>query len=178
MTPDTVVTFWRTAGAQKWFAKDDGFDDACRNAFSDAVDAAARGDLDGWAATPTGALALLLLLDQMPRNLFRGSPRAFASDPKARQIADAALASGHDQAFEPDLRQFFYLPFMHSEDLADQDRSIALYEALGLETQLKFAHLHRDPIARFGRFPHRNAVLGRETTAAEQAFLEGDVFKG
>jgi uncharacterized protein (DUF924 family) len=178
MTPHDVVTFWRAAGAEKWFAKDDGFDDACRLAFADAVNAAARGDLDGWAATPDGSLALLLLLDQMPRNLFRGSPRAFATDPKAREMAEAALANGHDQTFEPDLRQFFYLPFMHSEDLADQDRSIALYEALGLETQLKFAHLHRDPIARFGRFPHRNAVLGRATTAQEKAFLEGDGFKG
>jgi len=179
MTPEDVVSFWIAAGPQKWFAKDDGFDAEIHARFASATQAAAHGDLDAWAATAKGSLALLILLDQFPRNLYRGSPKAFAADPKARAIADQALARGHDQTYEPNLRQFFYLPFMHSEALADQDRSIALYEALGLELQLRFAHLHRDPIARFGRFPHRNAVLGRETTAEERVFLETEgAFKG
>jgi uncharacterized protein (DUF924 family) len=144
--------------------------------------AAARGEYDAWAKTAEGALALLILLDQFPRNLYRKSAHAFATDPKARGIARAAIAEGFDRQVEPLLRPFFYLPFEHSEDLADQEACVALCERLAQETgdeeTLKWARLHLDIIARFGRFPHRNAVLGRTTTPEERAFLDEGGFAG
>ncbi|MFN3515128.1 MAG: DUF924 family protein [Phenylobacterium sp.] len=180
--PNDVLNYWRAAGPQKWFAKDPAFDEALRLRFEPVHHAAARGDHDDWAQTPEGALALLLLLDQIPRNLFRGSAHAFATDPKARAIARAAVAAGHDRKLEPELRPFFYLPFEHSEDLADQDEAIALFTALREEAgdaeSLKWAELHRDIIVRFGRFPHRNPCLGRVTTPNEQAFLDEGGFAG
>ncbi len=114
--------------------------------------------------------------DQFPRNMFRGNARAFATDALARAVADRALARGFDQETDLALRPFFYLPFMHSEALIDQDRSVRLYEALGDAEQLRYATEHRDVVQRFGRFPHRNRALGRDTTSAEQAFLEADGF--
>jgi uncharacterized protein (DUF924 family) len=137
----------------------------------------ATGSLDAWAADAEGALALLVLLDQLPRNAWRGSGHMFATDGKALAIARAAIADGFDQQVEPALRPFFYLPFMHSESLADQERSLALNQALDANTQ-RFAVLHRDIVARFGRFPHRNAALGRDTTAEEQRFLDEGGFAG
>jgi uncharacterized protein (DUF924 family) len=180
--PQDVLHFWRQAGPQKWFSHNRAFDDAIRLKFEPVHHAAARGEYDAWAQTAEGALALLVLLDQFPRNLFRNSGHAFATDPKARAVARAALTAHHDQAVEPGLRAFFYLPFEHSEDLVDQDLSIALaqklFEASGDELTLKYAVIHRDIIARFGRFPHRNAALGRITTAEEQAFLDEGGFAG
>jgi uncharacterized protein (DUF924 family) len=167
-----VVAFWRDAGPAKWFRGGDDFDAACRERLGAAHHAAARRELDGWTATPEGALALVLLLDQIPRNIFRGSAHAFATDGLARHFAARALEAGHDAAFEPALLGFFYLPFEHSESLADQDRSVALFDALGDANYHDYAHAHRDVIARFGRFPHRNAALGRDTTPEEQAWLE------
>jgi uncharacterized protein (DUF924 family) len=175
--PDAVVSFWREAGPSRWFRKDDGFDADFRRRFLPAHEAAMRGELEGWQETADGALALLILLDQFPRNAFRGSARAFESDAKAREIARAALARGHDRAVDADLRQFFYLPFMHSEDPADQALCVQLCEPIG-EESVKFARLHRDIIERFGRFPHRNAVLGRTTTPEEQRFLDEGGFAG
>lgn len=171
-TPADVVGFWREAGYAKWFQGGEAFDAECRARFYDAHFAAARRDCDDWGATADGALALVLLLDQIPRNVFRGSAHAFATDPLARHVADAALAAGHDGGFEPMLRGFFYLPFEHSEDPADQDRSVALFTALGEKTYLDYAVQHRDAIARFGRFPHRNRALGRDSTPEEQAWLD------
>lgn len=171
-SPGDVVAFWREAGPGKWFRGGDAFDAACRERFATAHHAAARRAFDGWMSTAEGALALLLLLDQMPRNLFRGSAHAFATDGLARHFARRALDAGHDTAFEPALRAFFYLPFEHSEALADQDRSVALFEALGDANYRDYAIAHRDVIARFGRFPHRNAALGRDTTPEEQAWLD------
>jgi uncharacterized protein (DUF924 family) len=180
--PADVIGFWTSAGPGKWFAKSAAFDEAIRLKFEPVHHAAARGEYAGWAQTAEGALALLLLLDQFPRNLYRGSGHAFATDPLARWVAGRAVAAGHDQAVAPTLRQFFYLPFTHSEALADQDRSVELYEAHDAATGdidgLKFAVIHRDIIRRFGRFPHRNAALGRETTAEEQAFLDEGGFAG
>lgn len=167
-----VVAFWRDAGPGKWFRGGDSFDAACREYLGGAHHAAATRELDGWSATAEGALALLLLLDQIPRNLFRGSAHAFATDGLARHVARLALEAGHDKVFEPALRAFFYLPFEHAEDLADQDRSVALFEALADANYRDYAIAHRDVIARFGRFPHRNAALGRDTTAEEQAWLD------
>jgi len=178
MNPADVVTFWTEAGPKAWYKKKTAFDAEIRRRFEALHFAASRGELDGWAETAEGALALLLLLDQFPRNMFRGSPHAFATDPLARQVARAAVDRGFDQQVAPELRQFFYLPFEHSEHLEDQDHSVALCAASGDADLLKWARLHRDIIARFGRFPHRNASLARTTTEQEQAFLKSGGFAG
>ncbi len=173
-----IVSFWREAGPEKWFEKDDEFDLTIRSRFLAIHEAAARGDLAAFEETLEGALALVILLDQFPRNMFRGSTRAFATDPLARAVANRALARGFDLAVDETMRPFFYLPFMHSELLADQDRCLRLYEAFGDPEQLKFAVTHRDIILKYGRFPHRNRALGRETTQAEREFLDGGGFSG
>ena len=142
-----------------------------------SYEAAAVGKLTGWEQNAEGALALLLLLDQFPRNMFRGDARSYATDPLARAIASRAILNGFDGAY-PDLRTFFYLPFEHSENLADQERCIALNKATGDADGLKWAEIHADIIRRFGRFPHRNAVLGRVTTPEEQKFLDDGGFAG
>ena len=180
--PADVIGFWTSAGPSKWFAHVPAFDEAIRLKFEPVHHAAARGEYAGWMQSAEGSLALLLLLDQFPRNLFRGSAHAFATDPLARSIAIQAIDHGLDKAVEAPLRPFFYLPFEHSEDMADQDNSVALCEAHDAETgdvdTLKWAVMHRDIIRRFGRFPHRNAALGRETTPEEQAFLDDGGFAG
>ena len=180
VNPGAIVRFWREAGAKRWFAKNAGFDADIRLRFEAAHHAAARGEFDAWTATADGALALVLLLDQFPRNLWRGSPHAFATDPLARLVAREAVDEGHDRAVAPQLCNFFYLPFAHSESLADQDFGLTLCEALERETgeDATWAIRHRDVIVRFGRFPHRNRALGRETTQAEQAFLDAGGFAG
>lgn len=177
VSPAAVVGFWRDAGAQAWFRKDAAFDARFRERFLAAHDAAASRALDGWAATAEGSLALLILLDQFPRNCFRGTAHMYATDPLARHFARLALAAGHDRETEQALRLFLYLPFLHSELLADQDLALRLYQSLG-EDMVKHAHTHRDIVRRFGRFPHRNAMLGRETTAEEAAFLRAGGFAG
>ncbi|HSV46069.1 MAG TPA: DUF924 family protein [Ramlibacter sp.] len=176
-TAADVVAFWRAAGPDRWFRKDQAFDTQFRERFLAAHEAAARGEHGDWAQDADGALALLILLDQFPRNAFRGSARMFATDAQARAVAVAALAAGHDQQVAPELRNFFYLPFSHSEALADQDRAVTLARALDSDT-LRWAILHREIIERFGRFPHRNAVLGRSTTPEEQRFLDEGGFAG
>jgi uncharacterized protein (DUF924 family) len=176
--PNDIIGFWRQAGPEKWFKKVIAFDEAIRLKFEPVHHAAARGEYDAWAASAEGALALLILLDQLPRNLYRSSGHAFATDPKARSIAHAAIDKGFDRQVEPILRNFFYLPFEHSEDLADQDYSVALCAEAGVADDLKWAGIHRDIIARFGRFPHRNQALGRVTTPEEQAFLDEGGFAG
>lgn len=178
MTPNDVVMFWIKAGPKAWFSKSEAFDAEIKARFEPLHHAAARGELAGWAETAEGALALLLLLDQLPRNLYRGSPHAFATDPLARQVADEAIARGFDKTVDPSLRPFFYLPFEHSEMLPDQDRCVQLCKAAGDAGTLKWAELHRDIIRRFGRFPHRNACLARATTPEEQAFLDEGGFAG
>ncbi len=169
-----VLAFWfDEAGPEKWFTKDPAFDAEVRERFAALHAAADAGDLADWEITADGALAVVVLLDQFPRNMFRDDPRAFASDAKARAVADRAIAAGHDQALEKARRGFFYLPFEHSEDLADQERSLALFGAIAdSEEGMKWARSHHRIIARFGRFPHRNAVLGRKSTPEELAFLE------
>ena len=179
--PAEIVAFWRDAGAARWFAKDEAFDAEIIRCFEPAHHAAARGELDAWAETPQGALALLILLDQFPRNIWRGSAHAFATDPLALHHARAALMARHDLATDATLRVFFYLPFEHSEALADQDLCLTKCEALDAESGSdwsNWAQLHRDIIVRFGRFPHRNACLGRVSTAEELAFLERGGFSG
>jgi uncharacterized protein (DUF924 family) len=155
-----------------WFQRSDAFDAEIRSNFADDVELALGGELDAMAQTPAGALALLLLLDQFPRNLFRGTPRAFAGDKPARKIADAAIASGFDQEMTPRHRVFLYLPFEHSEDLEDQERSVSLFATLDDPKAYDYAVRHRDVISRFGRFPHRNVALGRQSTEEEVEFLK------
>ena len=175
-----ILDFWFLDGADTprmaWFRKDAAFDAEIGARFGALVAPAREGALDGWAATPHGALALLILLDQFPRNLFRASSEAFAGDAHARALAHrAVLAQRMDKALTPVQRVFLYLPFEHAEDLPAQDISVALFEGLrdhpGLFSNIDYAWRHRAVIARFGRFPHRNAVLGRINTPAEAAYL-------
>jgi uncharacterized protein (DUF924 family) len=175
VTTGEIVSFWRNAGPDKWFEKDEAFDRAVRSKFLAVHEAAGRGELSVWEDGAEGALALVILLDQFPRNMFRGSPRAFATDPLARAVAARAIACGFDRATDETMRIFFYMPFMHSEALADQDRCVALFAGAG---HSDYATSHRDIIAKFGRFPHRNRVLGRDSTPAEQEFLAGGGFAG
>ncbi|CAA9435116.1 MAG: hypothetical protein AVDCRST_MAG51-2882 [uncultured Ramlibacter sp.] len=172
-----VVEFWRQAGRPRWFRKDENFDRRFREKCLATHEAAVRGELSSWAADAIGALALVLLLDQFPRNAFRGTPRAFATDAMARSVADDALRRGLDQQIPEDLRHFFYLPFSHSENLTDQQRAVELTGALGSDADYH-ARQHREIIERFGRFPHRNPVLGRSSTPEELAYLAEGGFAG
>ncbi len=174
---EEVVAFWREAGPDRWFTKDEAFDRRFREQFLALYEAGARGELASWQATATGALALLILLDQFPRNAFRGTPRMYATDALAREVADAAIAAGHHRNVETDLQLFFCLPFGHSEDIAEQERAVTLCQPLG-ETNLKHAEGHRDIVRRFGRFPHRNPILGRAMTPEEQRFLDEGGYAG
>ncbi|MFK3650350.1 DUF924 family protein [Lysobacter enzymogenes] len=183
ITAQDVVAFWRYAGPDRWFDRNDRFDQQCRSGFLEAHFAAARREHDDWVERDAeSALALLILLDQIPRNVFRDSAHAFATDPLARHYARRALELGHDQKIEAPLRPFFYLPFEHSEDPADQQRSVDLHRALPPSGDgsdpAQWAVQHQQIVERFGRFPHRNTVLGRATTAEEQAYLDGGGFKG
>ena len=177
-----IVSFWRTAGPDKWFTRDDAFDAEIREGFENLHLAASRGEFADWADSAEGALALLILTDQFPRNLYRGSAHAYATDPMARAVAVHAVARGFDREIEARLRPFVYLPFEHSEAPADQHRAVALFEAHDRETgdqnSLKWARLHQGIIARFGRFPHRNAALGRRATREETAYLAEGGFSG
>lgn len=175
--PADVVAFWREAGPDKWFKKNDDFDHAIVERFAALHDEAAGGRLDEWAATPEGAIALVLVLDQFSRNMFRGSEKAFAQDARALEAAKRAVASGFDEKIPPELRFFLYLPLMHCEAIAEQRECVRLFHAVAPDG-LKFAREHEEIIRRFGRFPHRNAALGRHTTPAERAFLDGGGFSG
>ena len=177
-SPDTVLAFWRDAGPAKWFRKDDAFDAQITARFLTLYDSAASGQLTAWESKAETALALVIVLDQFPRNMFRGGARAFAADGLARAVTDRALARGFDREVLAGERMFFYLPLEHSENLADQERCVALFRATGNADLLKWAELHADIIRRFGRFPHRNAVLGRTTTPQEQAFIDAGGFTG
>ena len=174
MTPQVVIEFWVEVGEKRWFAVDPMLDNEIRSRFEGAWERARDGKLAEWEATPDGALALLILLDQFPRNMFRGTAKAFSTDTLARDMATRALARSHDTSVAEALRAFFYLPFMHSETLSDQDRCVALIvERLG-ENSINhpFALRHRDLIRKFGRFPTRNKALGRVSTPEEITYLE------
>jgi uncharacterized protein (DUF924 family) len=173
----SVVQFWRDAGPRMWFAKDPRFDRDFRGRFLAVHDAAANGMLDIWQSAPEGALALMVLLDQFPRNAFRGTPGMYATDARARRHASMAIVKGFDRMVEDQLALFFYLPFGHSENLADQDRAARLCARLD-EPAPSHAKRHRGIIARFGRFPHRNPILGRATTPEEKAYLDNGGYAG
>lgn len=168
-----LTAFWFSDAARpRWFESDAAFDARVAARFGPFLTEAAAGRLATWEATPEGALALVLVLDQAPRNMFRGDPRAFATDSLARAVALRALERGFDKALTMEQRHFLYLPFMHSEDMKDQERCVELVATLDRPDILAHAQAHRDIVARFGRFPHRNAALARASTAEEAAFLE------
>lgn len=176
-----VLNFWFTEiEPEQWFTSDPDFDDLLQKRFGELHAKAVAGELDHWAQDAPGALALIILLDQMSRNLHRGSAQAFAQDERARALADGAMEAGHDRTTDASARAFFYLPLMHAEDLALQNRCVDLIrERLGQDSgNLPHAIWHRDVVAKFGRFPFRNKALGRENTAQEDAFLAGEKMPG
>jgi len=177
-TAAQVVAFWTEAGPAKWFTRDDAFDARFRELFLEEHHAAAARAREQWLESAEGALALMVLLDQFPRNCFRGTAHSYATDGLARHYAMRAVEEGLDLQLVPKLRAFIYLPFEHSEELLDQDRSVSMFDALGDKEYLQFAELHRDIIRRFGRFPHRNAVLGRIPTPEELDYLAEGGFSG
>lgn len=172
-----VVNFWRSVGKDGWFAKNDEVDRLFKEQFYDLHFAAARRELEHWIEDPDGALALVLLLDQFPRNVFRNTGHMFATDPLACHYARRIIESGCVEQVDPELRLFICLPFVHSEALSDQDYALGLYRRHASDS-LDWARHHRSIIERFGRFPHRNACLGRATTPEEQAFLDEGGFTG
>ena len=171
------VAFWVDAGWEKWFTKNQDFDEEFRRRFLDLHFEAARREHDSWIETPEGALALMILLDQLPRNAFRGTAHMFATDPLARMYAHEAIGRGHDKTVDGMLPAFFYLPFEHSEDIEDQKLSVKLFNTLGGDWT-KYSDEHYEIIARFGRFPHRNPQLGRASTEEELKFLADGGFAG
>ncbi len=169
---DKLLEFWfADEHKPRWYDSTEDFDERCRRGYGELLEKAVAGELSAWEDTAEGALALCLLLDQMPRNIHRGTPKAFATDPSAVAAASRAIDRGFDRELEPERRKFLYMPFMHAENLADQERCIALIREAGFEDMLPHAEEHADVIRRFGRFPHRNAILGRDTTSEEEAFL-------
>lgn len=176
--PRAVISFWRAAGPSRWFRKSPTFDAEVGRRLGGLHFWAAAGMLDHLVRTAEGALALIILLDQVPRNMFRGTARAFATDEHARDIARYALSRGFDQRVSRTMRTCFYLPFMHSESESDQELCLALYRGLKDPDGLKYAEIHLDIIRRFGRFPHRNEALGRAASHAELLFLKEGGFAG
>ena len=176
--PSGVLAFWREAGRERWYTRSDAFDAEVRRRFLPLWQKATAGELASWEDSDEGALALVIMLDQFPRNMFRGTPQAFASDALARDVARRAIARGTDRRADPILLEFLYLPFMHSEHLPDKLHCVALFENTENAENLKYAREHADIIQRVGRFPHRNRLLGRDTSEEEQAFLDGGGFSG
>jgi uncharacterized protein (DUF924 family) len=178
VAPATVLAFWREAGHERWYERNDAFDADVRDRFLELWRKAAAGELSAWETTDDGALALTIVLDQFPRNMFRDDAKTYSSDALAREVASRAIARGADMRVEAALREFIYMPFMHSEELADQLRSVELFRKAGNAENLGYAWSHAEIIRRFGRFPHRNRTLGRAVTADEQAFLDSGGFSG
>lgn len=167
---DEVLSFW-FADPARWWRKDPAFDAELRDRFLALHEAIGRGEREDWLATARGALAYVIVLDQLSRNMFRGTARAFANDARARAAARRAVDRGDDRALSEDERMFLYMPFLHSEDIVDQDRAVALFRSLPSD-HVRYAEQHRDIVRRFGRFPHRNALLGRASTPGEEEFLK------
>jgi uncharacterized protein (DUF924 family) len=178
ITPAEILAFWREAGRDRWYKRDEAFDAELRGRFLELWRKAASGGLSSWETTDDGALALVIVLDQFPRNMFRGEAGAYSSDALAREVASRAIARGADACIEAALLEFLYMPFMHSEDPADQRRSVELFGKSGNTENLGYAKDHAGIVSRFRRFPHRNRILGRATTPQEQAFLDNGGFSG
>jgi uncharacterized protein (DUF924 family) len=177
-TAAEVLAFWREAGRDRWYTPNGAFDDEVRRRYLGLWHEAAAGKLSSWEASDEGALALTIVLDQFPRNMFRGDPRTYSTDAMAREVASRAINRCADARIDPALREFLYMPFMHSEHLPDQLRCVELFRKSDNAENLKHAEGHADIVRRFGRFPHRNRVLDRTTTPEEQAFLNGGGFSG
>jgi uncharacterized protein (DUF924 family) len=178
MRPEDVVDFWRHAGPGRWFRADPTFDGAISVKFNRAVAAARDGAFADWERTPEGALGLVILLDQFSRNIHRGSPLAFAGDAGALALAKRVVGRNGHRALPPPMAQWFVMPFEHAEDLDAQNRAVSLFESMGLAEMVHWADVHRDIIVRFGRFPHRNKILGRPSRPEELAFLAAGGFSG
>lgn len=178
MTPAEVVSFWEAAGEERWFGKDAAFDGKLAVRFGPALKEARNGAFEDWAKTPEGALGLIILLDQVSRNICRGSPMSFAADGHALRVAKQAIGRGYHWRMPAPKASWLCMPFEHSENIDDQWRCVALFQTLGLSEMVHWARVHLDIIARFGRFPHRNAVLGRVSTPAEIEFLKAGGFSG
>jgi uncharacterized protein (DUF924 family) len=178
LRPEEVLTFWREAGPGRRYKRDAAFDAVVRSRFLGLWQKAAAGELSSWETSDDGALALVIVLDQFPRNMFRDDIRTYSSDARAREVAGRAIARGADKRVDAGLLEFLYMPFMHSEHLADQQRCVELFRDAGDPENLRYAEDHADIIRRFGRFPHRNRIVGRTTTPEEQAFLEQGGFSG
>ena len=174
-TSDDVLTFWFSESIKPlWFNSTPEFDEELTEKFLDTYQAALNGELSEWEETPQGALALVICLDQFALNIFRGKAEGFAGEEISRQVAARAIERGLDQNLDDEQKGFLYLPYMHSEDMADQDRVLELFAEAGMENNLKWAKHHREIVVRFGRFPHRNAILGRQSTPEETAYLQSD----
>jgi uncharacterized protein (DUF924 family) len=178
MTPDTVIDYWLAAGESRWFTRNAAFDGEIAVRFKEALAKARDGGFDHWTETPKGTLALVILLDQFSRNIHRGTPLAFAADHKALAIAKTAVARGDHLAMPAALARWIIMPFEHAEDLDAQMRGVALFALRDPDDMTHWAKLHLDIIARFGRFPHRNAILGRKSSAEELTFLANGGFAG
>jgi uncharacterized protein (DUF924 family) len=176
-TPKQVLSFWQKAGPKRWFKSDPDFDHKILDKFLVTHQAAELGKLAGWEEAAESALALVIVLDQFPRNMFRGTPRAFATDAPALAAARQAIERGFDRKIKLPEKTFLYLPFEHSENLVDQETCLKLFEATKDKELIRWAKLHHDTIQRFGRFPHRNEILGRVSTPEEIAFLDEGGFR-
>ena len=175
LNSDDVLTFWFSERVKPlWFNSTQEFDDELSEKYLETCQAALNGQLSAWEETPQGALALILCLDQFPLNMFRNQPESFAGEALSRQVAARAIEKGFDQSLDDTQKAFMYMPYMHSEDMADQDKVLELFSNAGLGDNLKWAKHHREIVVRFGRFPHRNAILGRESTPEEIAYLQSD----
>jgi uncharacterized protein (DUF924 family) len=174
-TAQQIIRFWFSETVRPlWFKATPEFDAQLRKDFLETYRAALRGELAEWAQTAEGALALVICLDQLPLNMFRGHAESFVGEAPSREVAAAAIARGFVQDLSDEQKAFLFMPYMHSESLFDQRRSVALFAQAGLVDNLRWAEHHRDIVARFGRFPHRNAILGRQSTAEERAWLASD----
>lgn len=178
MNPKDIVDFWYQGGEARWFARDAAFDGALSIRFGQALAAAREGAFDHWGKTPEGALGLVLLLDQVSRNMHRGTPLAFAADYKALSLAKSWIGRGFHQALPAPRARWLIMPYEHAEDLDAQMRGVALFATMGLPEMVYWARVHLDIIAMFGRFPHRNPILGRPSTPEEIAFLKSGGFAG
>lgn len=178
MTPQDVTDFWMRAGPARWFAKDGAFDGTIAVHFGTSLAAARTGAFDHWADTAEGSVGLVILLDQMPRNIHRGAPMAFSADSRSLAIAIKSVARGFHQTLPPPVARWLIMPFVHAENLDAQRRGVALFGAMGRADVARWAQVHLEIIARFGRFPHRNQILGRPSTPEELAFLESGGFAG
>jgi uncharacterized protein (DUF924 family) len=179
-TPAPLLDFWFSPRVEKlWFHSTPAFDDELRQRFTVTYTSACNNELESWEQSAHGALALVILFDQIPLNIFRGEAQSFATESRARAVAERAIVRGFDAELTDSQKAFLYLPYMHSEQLADQDKSVELFKQAGLANNLRFAEHHREIVRRFGRFPHRNAILGRPSTPEELAWLSSkEAFKG